>query len=93
MLQFPVTIDRPARRSVIGSYVTCGGIGDRGCRRRPRVVTIPAGQTATTVEVPILGDNVHESPREEKLELRVTEVLRARIGAGVAVGTISRRKA
>ena len=88
-IDFRVTLDRAATRTVTVDYATADGTATAGADYTATSGTLHfvANETEKTVSVPVLDDGSDEG--EETLVLRLTNPQGAALGDGEAVGTIS----
>lgn len=87
-LDFNVTLSSPSANTVSAEWATADGTATAGedYQQANGTLTIPAGQTATTVSVIINGDRVDES--NETFTVSLSNAQNARIVRGTATGTI-----
>jgi hypothetical protein len=86
---FVLRLSAPSAMAVSFSTATANGTATAGSDYSGHAATarsIPAGQTTLTVNVPVLGDTLHED--DESFTLHVTAVANATPGALSATGTI-----
>jgi hypothetical protein len=87
-LAFAVTLSVPAARDVTVAYATTGRTATAGADFMPvsGSITIPAGQNAATLTVPIVDDRTYEA--NETFDLQLSNPAGAALGDGAARGTI-----
>lgn len=87
-LVFTVSLSGVVAREVTFHYVIAAGTAAAGVDYQPvtGTGTIPAGQTSTTIHVPIVGDDEDEA--SETLAVELSDVAGALLADGVATGTI-----
>lgn len=86
--RFTVRLNAPTFRTVTVRYVTGDGLARAPADYLAKLgtITFAPGQTTAVVDVPVVPDNLKESP--EAFALWLTEITNARHGDGVAVGVI-----
>lgn len=90
LLRFRVTLSRPSSHPITLHYRVEDGTalwGDGDYQPIHGSVTIPAEVAATEIPVTVFGDKAPEL--DETVRLVVTEASNARVGRGVATGTIT----
>jgi hypothetical protein len=89
LLSFPVTLSAPAGREVAVDFaatdVTATASSDY--EATTGTLTFPAGETARTIDVPMLGDTVHEG--DETLSVTISAPVNATIVTSGGTGTIT----
>lgn len=87
-LSFPVTLSKQVVRSVTVDFATSNSTatapGDY--QARSGTLTIPAGSTTGTIQVPVVSDKVREA--NETLRVTLSSAVNATLSDGLAVGTI-----
>ena len=90
-LTFTVILDAVSHEDVSVGYATAGGTATSGVdfRRTSGTLTIPAGETAATIEVPLIADRRVEPAETFTLTLRAPQNAALGVGATSATGTIT----
>lgn len=85
---FAVTLSAPSGREVRADYTTADveALAGIDYQAAAGLLVLPAGTTAGTLTVPVLGDLVDEA--DERFELRLANPLNAALADPVGVGTI-----
>lgn len=85
---FAVTLSAPAGREVAVDYVTADGSATAGAdyTATSGTLTLPAGTTSSTIDVPVLGDFLDEG--NETFTVTLSAAVNASIGTGTGTGTI-----
>jgi hypothetical protein len=88
-LAVPVTLSAASGRAVSVAYATSDGTATAGpdYTAAAGTLTIPAGQTAGTINVPVVGDALDES--DESLTLTLSTPVNASITTATTTGTIT----
>ena len=89
VIEFDVTLNKPARRTVNALVVARdleARFGDDFSERRFNV-QIPAGEMAATVAVPLVDDLLDEP--DERFRMQIRSARNARVGARQGIGTIT----
>jgi hypothetical protein len=89
VLSLPVTLSAPAGREVAVDYSTSDVTAASGADydATSGTVTFPAGETARTVDVPVLGDTMYEG--DETLSVTISAPVNANIVTATGTGTIT----
>jgi len=87
-LHFPVTLSRPFTVDTTVRFATANRTAKAGSdyRATSGTLTVPAGATSATVDVPVLSDKVFES--DETLRVTLSAPVNATLADGAAIGTI-----
>jgi ELWxxDGT repeat protein len=88
VVAFTVTLSAPSAQPVTVQYATANGTATAGgdYHARSGTLTIPAGQTKGTINVPVIGDRLPEL--DETFFVNLSGATNATIADGQAVGTI-----